>query len=247
MNSTAKVGEPASSLIPAATGFLMQVTTPNTTNGAVALTNANRVTVFDTRPQPAFGRQTGTRALLQLQVSGAGRTDALTFYTEAQATTGVDARYDATKLANPNGLNLATVAGGTQLAIDGRPMPTTATVVPLFLGVPVVGGYTLSAASMVNFGSTTVYLRDALTGTRTQLAAGRTYSFTTTATTAAGRFALEFAPAGTALATTAESLAAQVQLYPNPHQQPLPRGAARRGKGHERHLAQRLGPNGPHP
>ena len=78
------------------------------------------------------------------------------------------------------------------------------------------GSYTLTAADLSNFGTTTVYLRDALTGTRTLLSAGTAYRFAATTASLNGRFALEFAPAGAALATAAQTLAAQVQLYPNP-------------------------------
>ena len=128
----------------------------------------------------------------------------------------MDAQFDAPKLTNPNGLNLATLAGTAALAIDGRPAPTAATVLPLQVTVPAAGSYALTAADFANLGGTHMWLRDALTGTRTALAAGTSYRFTTAATTATGRFALEFAPVGAALATAAQALAAQVQLFPNP-------------------------------
>ncbi len=200
--------------VPAGGGFFMRVTNPGT-NGELRLSNANRVTSYTT--QPSFGRATAsTRPTLRLELAGAGQTDAAYLYFAAQATAGTDAQYDAIKLANPNGLNLALVAGSTTLAIDGRPAPVAATVLPLHLTVPAAGSYVLTAADLTNFAATPVYLRDALLGARTLLAPGTAYRFTTAATGLSGRFALELAPAGAALASATQALAAQVQLYPNP-------------------------------
>ena len=220
-NTTAPNGDTPSSLIDAGSAFFMHVTTPNTSNGALALTNTNRLTTF-TDPilgsQTAFGRNTaGNGPLLTLQVNGANTVDLLTVHTNTNATTGLDSRYDAVKLSNPTGLNLAAVAANTQLAINGLPAFTATTVVPLMLGVPANGNYTFTVPTMTNFGSTRAYLRDTQTGTERLLAAGNTYAFTI-ANAAAGRtprFSLVFRPSG-ALATTAALTAAQVNVYPNP-------------------------------
>ena len=210
-NSTARSGDTPSSLIPAGVGFFMQVTAPNSSNGALALTNTNRTTTFGT--QPAFGRQTNTRASLALQVNGAGGTDVVTIYADAAATTGVDATYDAVKMTNPSGLNLAALAGNTRLVINALPAITAATVVPLTLAVPTAGTYTLALSQLANI-SNTVYLRDAFTGTERLLTAGTPVSVTLTSAPTT-RFSLAFRPSG-ALATTANVLAAQTNVYPNP-------------------------------
>ncbi len=201
--------------VPAGGGFFMRVTAPGTP-GSLSLTNANRVTSYAAGAQASFGRSATTRPTLQLQLDGANLTDKTYLYFEAQATGNMDPAYDAAKLTNPNGMNLATMAGATPLAIDGRPTPTAATVVALFVTVPAAGNYTLTATDLTSFGSTQAWLRDALTGTRTLLSAGTAYRFTAGTASLNGRFALEFAPAGAALATAAQALAAQVQLYPNP-------------------------------
>ncbi|MBF9222029.1 pectinesterase family protein [Hymenobacter ruricola] len=202
-----------SPIIDAGAGFFVRVSTPGT--GAFTLSNANRVKTFGT--QPAFGRAAAsTRPLLRLQLAGAGFADDAFLYFDNQATSGVDAAFDATKLTNPNGLNLASLTGTEMLAIDGRPLPTVATMVPLFVGVPAAGTYTLTVPTLDNFGSMTATLHDALTGTRTALSTGSRYAFTLASTTAAGRFTLEFGPAAAPLATAAQVLAAQVQLFPNP-------------------------------
>jgi hypothetical protein len=205
----------SSPLIPTASGYFVRVATVGGI-GAVNLTNANRVTTFGT--QPAFGRGTvDVRPQLQLQLSGAGTgLDEAYVYFESGATAGHDVEYDATKLANPSGLNLASLAGAEQMAINGLPALGAAPVlVPLFVGVPAAGSYQFQVAKLANF-TGTVTLVDALTGTRTVLSTGSSYAFTLTGYTAPGRFTLEFGAAAGPLATAAQVLAAQVQLFPNP-------------------------------
>ncbi|MDO7873380.1 fibronectin type III domain-containing protein [Hymenobacter sp. ASUV-10] len=209
-------GVGSSPLIDAGSGYFVRTAAAGTP-GAVNLTNTNRVTTFG--PQPAFGRGSfDTRPQLQLQVAGAGVADLTHLYFEAGATTGVDVEYDATKLANPTGLNLASLVGQQALAINGLPSlaGTRETVVPLTLAAPAAGSFTFTVGSLANFGATTVYLRDALTGTQQLLAAGDTYPFTlATAMSGTGRFALAFRPSG-ALASATALDAASVSVYPNP-------------------------------
>ena len=195
--------------------FFLRVTAGQA-SGSLDLTNANRVT--DYARQQVLRRGTADpRPQLQLALAGNGSTDGLTVYTTANATAALDANYDAAKLANPTGLNLATLtAAGQQLAIDGRPAVTAATSIPLFVGVPAAGRYTLSAATLANLAGTRAELVDNLTNTRTLLTQGAAYAFTTTTTTAPGRFWLNLSPAAAPLATSAAALAAQVLAYPNP-------------------------------
>jgi hypothetical protein len=208
----------ASPLIDAGSGYFVRTAVAGTP-GAVNLTNANRVTTFGT--QPAFGRgTTDTRPQLQLQVAGAGLTDITHLYFEAGATAALDAEYDATKLANPTGLNLASLTGQQALAINGLPAlaGSRELVIPLTLAAPAAGSFTFSVPALANFGSTTVYLRDAFTGTQQLLAAGSTYQFTlATAMSGTGRFALAFRLSG-ALASAPALEAASVSVFPNPAQ-----------------------------
>ncbi len=205
----------ASPLLAAGTGFFVRVSAANTP-GSLTLTNANRVTTF--AAQPAFGRPAAdARPQLRLLLSGSGGTDETLVYLESGATTGADAQYDATKLANPSGLSLASLAGGTALAINGLPpLAATETVLPLAVQVPRAGSYALEVADLAGFGGGTVYLRDAQTGTQQPLAAGSRYSFTLAAAAAgSGRFSLVLRPAA-ALAAQPSLSAATVGLYPNP-------------------------------
>ncbi|MBH8568116.1 carbohydrate-binding protein [Microvirga sp. STS02] len=208
-------GVGTSPLVVAGSGYFVRVSTAGTP-GAVNLTNANRVTSF--AAQPVFGRGLAdSRPLLHLQLAGAGLSDDAFLYLQAGAMAGVDTEFDAAKLLNPAGLDLATLSGARPLAINGLPLLGTAeVVVPLHLRVPQAGNFTFEVVDLANFGSTPVYLRDALTGTQQLLATGTTYALTlATATSGTGRFSLVLRPA-TVTAARAELSAATVSLYPNP-------------------------------
>ena len=209
-------GVGGSPLITSATGFFVR-TLPGQT-GAINLLNTDRETTFGA--QPAFGRGTAdVRPLLRLTLANAAGTlaDDAFVYCQAGATLNADAQFDATKLPNPSGLNLATRAGAQALAINGLPVLGSASVLlPLAVAVPAAGAYAFTAASLANFGSATLVLRDALTGTRTALTAGSVYRFTAASATANGRFVLEINPAAAPLASVSQALAALVQVYPNP-------------------------------
>jgi len=137
-------------------------------------------------------------------------------YFEQGATDNFDAQYDSEKLPNPSGLNLSTSLSTTQrLAIDGRAvLGTTQRVVPLAVGVPAVGTYTLATAQLLNLDTTPVYLRDLQSSAVIDLRAQPSYSFTVSnaSTLITGRFELVFSPQGP-LVTASAALAAQVAVY----------------------------------
>jgi hypothetical protein len=204
-----------SPLIGTAQGFFVQVSS-GLTAGALTFRDAHRLTAYGTQVAVRRGAA-DTRPQLQLTLAGNGLTDDVYLYAEAGATPGVDAAFDAQKLLNPTGLNLATLtSAGPALAIDGRAELTAATTIPLQVGVPVVGRYTLTAAALAHLApGTQLELVDALSNTRTALTPGASYAFTMTGYTAPGRFWLNLVPAA-ALGTAGEALAAQVQLFPSP-------------------------------
>ena len=217
-------------LIASGQGFFVRVS-QGQASGSVTLTNANRVTTYGATP--ALQRQAAdARPLLRLSLglgsqpaTVATAQDEAFLYFEDGATAGVDGQYDAYKLANPSGYYLSTVAAdaeATALSIDGRtPLAAGSAeqLVPLYLAAP-AGQYTLTATSLLNFeqlaGGTSVYLRDALTGTLTNLSRQPSYHFEVAAGSAgAGRFSVVLHPA-TALATQPLLGTAQASLYPNP-------------------------------
>ena len=208
-------GVGASPLIVAGSGYFARVTAPGTP-GAVNLTNANRVTSFG--PQPVFGRGSAdARPHLRLQLTGGGRADDTYCYFETGATATVDARYDAVKLPNPTGFELASLSGSAALAINGlAPLAAAEVVVPLLVRGLQAAALAFEVADLANFGNATVWLRDAQTGRQQLLTAGSRYSFLLTAGTAsAGRFSLVFRSAAVTAARS-ELTAATVSLYPNP-------------------------------
>ncbi len=206
-------------LVAAMQGFFMRVTTPGTSNGSLALTNAARVTTFGTTP--SFNRTAADprpQVTLSLQGNSVQLGDETSVYFEQGALAGFDSHYDAYKLPNSSGMNISSYITGGELSINGlSPLNVNAvTTVPLNVHVPATGTYTLNATKLANFTSaTTVLLLDAETGARINLAQQPLYSFTAAATALPGRFSLQFGPA-TALAVNNAALAQQVQLFPNP-------------------------------
>ena len=205
-------------VLPVGQGFFARVSSGQTTGG-LTFRNSQRLTAPDNTP---FQRTAAdARPLVQLELRTAtGLADALYAYAQTGATAGFDAQFDALKLPNTSGLNLASVASSSEaLAIDGRPAFSTSTVLPLAVGVPAAGSYSLAAAALNNLpAALDVVLVDALTGQTVNLRQQPTYAFAVTAAQAAAtssRFTLTFV-ARTALATTAALTAAEITLYPNP-------------------------------
>ncbi|MDO7877760.1 S8/S53 family peptidase [Hymenobacter sp. ASUV-10] len=204
-----------SPIVPLGQGFFVRTSAPAT----LAFDNTNRVITFDAAT-PNVLRSTDQRPQIHLALtSQAGLTpDQAVIYFESGATPGADARFDAFKLTNPGvSLQLASLAGTEALAINGLPpMGSTLQSVPLAVTVPQSGAYALRVEQLSNFAAgTTVWFRDALTGSQQQLVAEASYSFTLPTTTAPGRFSLEFRP-GTATATAAAVMATNLSVYPNP-------------------------------
>ena len=203
------------SQVAAMQGFFTRVSTPGT--GSFALSNAARVTTFGATP--SFNRTTETRPMVKLRLqSSSPLIDETTVYFEQGATAGFDAHFDAYKLPNSTGLNLSSIISSDILSVNGlMPLAATPVTVPLNIGLPVAGTYTLNAVDLLNFGGNTqVFLLDTQTGARINLSQQPQYTFTTQATSLPGRFSLYFGPASSPLATKASALADMVQLYPNP-------------------------------
>ena len=214
------VGGP-SAYIASGQGFFVRVSAGQTA-GTLTLRNAQRVAAYAT--QVPFRRGTAdARPLVQLKLQGAaGPADAFFVYAETGATTGLDARFDAVKMANSTGLNLASApAAMPLLAIDGREQLTPATIVKLSVGVPAAGAYTLHAEQLLNLPASLVpYLFDAETGQQIDLRQQPDYTFNVSAQQAkqaqTSRFELRFGPASSPLATASASSSADLVLYPNP-------------------------------
>ena len=212
------VGGAPGSTIPLGQGFFVR--SPGASPVTLTFPTAARITDFAaanaaTVQRPAADPRARLRLTLAPEAAPAAADEAFV-YLEAGATAAADARYDARKLANPSGLNLASTAAGQDLAINGLPLLTATTTVPLVVAVPQAGRYVLAAADLLNFApGTALTLVDALVSTRTALLPGSRYAFALSGTTAPGRFALELRP-GTVTASAAAQLAEQVQLYPNP-------------------------------
>ena len=207
-----------SPLIGSSQGFFVRVS-PGQTAGSLTFRNAQRLTSYAAQV-PVRRGPADARPVVQLHLQGAaGPADALFVYAEAGATAGFDPHYDAAKLPNPSGLNLAALAdNGAALAIAGLSHFSGATAVPLRIGVPAAGTYTLHAEQLLNLPvHLDAFLVDAETGQSLNLRALPRYTFSVTAQQAqANRFSLRFGPAAGPLAASGARRDLAVELYPNP-------------------------------
>ena len=204
--------------LPLGQGFFVRTSTAGT-SGSIAFTNAERVTTPNNTPFQRGTADTRTQLLLSLRNGTVANQTAI--YFDRSATTGFDAAADAYAFSSPNGLVLATeIPGSTEtLAINGQPLLGTADVLlPLRLAASSAGTYTLAVDNLANLPATYhAYLRDALTGTYTDLAATPSISLTLAANAAAGgRYAVLFTTQPRVLATAPAALAQLASVYPNP-------------------------------
>ena len=204
-------------VLPLGQGFFVRVQAGQAT-GSIAFTNADRLTTPDNTP---FQRGT-TDARTQLTLAlgnGTSRSQAVVYF-EAGATASFDRAFDARSLAAPSGLMLATETPTAEpLAINGQPLLAGPDVLlPLQLAASTAGPYTLAVDKLANLpAGYHAYLRDALTGSFTDLAATPGISLNLAANApATGRYAVLFSTQPRVLATAPAALAQLASLYPNP-------------------------------
>lgn len=205
-------------IIPIAQGFFARVATPGTTT-SFTFRNKQRLT----SPNATSFQRTAAapRPVVQLELAMAnGPADTFYAYAEAGATPAFDAAYDAPKLLNRTGLNLASLAGTERLAIDGRAAFTATTTIPLALNVPAAGTYSFRVAALPTLpAGLTAYLYDRQLGQTVALTQSKPYTFDVAASQATaaieGRFSLLFSP----MAAVANLNATEVSVYPNPAHQ----------------------------
>lgn len=200
-------------VLPVAQGFFVRVATGQT--GTVNFTNAARLNAPD---NTLFQRTTADpRPHLALTLRNATVANQTVIYFEQGATAGFDTGFDAHYLPATHGLDLATDISTEALSINGQPALASTTTVPLHLHAATAGTYTLAVDELLNLpAGYHAYLRDALTGTYTDLATTPSFSLSLAPADApTGRYAVVF---GTAqpLAAASAATAQLVSLYPNP-------------------------------
>ncbi|WP_460503861.1 hypothetical protein, partial [Hymenobacter agri] len=196
-------------------GFFVRTSTAGTP-GAVNFTNAARLTSY---ANPVFNRTATTFPLVRLALSATNvPADEAVVYFAASATTGLDAALDAPKLPAGGAGLLASEAAGQALSINALPTLGTAdVVVNLRVQATQPGTYTLQALELLNLpAGTYAYLRDAQTGTQTDLSAATSYRFGLAAgAPTMGRFSLLITQQRV-LGTASAQLSQQVSLFPSP-------------------------------
>jgi hypothetical protein len=151
-------------------------------------------------------------------VRGAGLSDDAYLYFEAGSYGRRRCCLRRREADQPHGPEPGLAGWQQELAVNGLALLAGGrdVVMPLSLRVPQAGSFSFEAANLANFGSATVYLRDAQTGTQQLLTAGARYAFTVASATAGpGRFSLVFRPANVT-ATQSALDASLVSVYPNP-------------------------------
>jgi hypothetical protein len=201
-------------VLPVAQGFFVRVAAGQT--GSVTFTNAARLNAPDNTP---FQRPAADpRPHLALTLRNATAANQTYLYFEQGATAGFDAGFDAHYLPATHGLDLAADISTEVLAISGLPaLNGITTTAPLHLHAAVAGTYTLAVDELANLPTGYhAYLRDALTGTYTDLATTPSVNLTLAPADApTGRYAVVFGTASP-LATASAATAQLVSLYPNP-------------------------------
>ena len=214
------IGPADADLIPAMQGFFVRV---NSGSPTFSFSNAARLTSY---ADPAFHRiakPADTRPLLQLNLkNAAGSADELYVYQQAGATLNDDAAFDAYKIEG-NGPTMPTLYAMTPnnkaLSINGLPVLTQETIIPLGISVGSAGSYTFQVVQLLNFPtSMDVFLEDRQTGNIRNLRASQTYTYQLAAGSNTTRFILRFRPQAR-VSGTSEALLASLQeavVYPNP-------------------------------
>ncbi len=203
--------------LPSSQGFFVRTAGPGQV-GSVNFTNQERLTTYY-NGTPFQRTQARNRPQLLLALHNAAAATQVAVYFAKDATAGFDGAFDAYYLPGFNGLTLATEAGTDRLGINAQPVLSGADVLlPLQLAVATAGPYTLRVDELVNLpAGYHAYLRDALTGTYTDLATTPSVPLSLAANgPAGGRYALLFSTQSRVLATAPAALAQLATVYPNP-------------------------------
>lgn len=199
--------------LPVAQGFFVRTATGQT--GTVNFSNAARLAA----PETALFQRTAAdpRPTLAFTLRNASIANQARVYFEQGATAAFDEKFDAHYLPATHGLDLASDISTEALAINGLPELKGATTVALRVHAPAAGTYTLAVDELLNLpAGYRAYLRDASTGTYTDLTATPSVSLALAPGDApTGRFTLLFS-AASPLATAPAALAALAAVYPSP-------------------------------
>lgn len=197
-----------------AQGFFARVSTPGG-SGTLSFVDAARVVPAT---QPVFARpEDDERPLLTLGLRARNATATslqTSIYFDNGATSGFDAAFDASALPSSIGLGLGTEVGNELLAINGQAaLSGTDVLLPLRITAAVAGAYSLTVDALRNLPANyRAYLRDAQTGTYTELTA----TSTVPVQVATGRYDVLFTTQNRVLATAPQELAQLASVYPNP-------------------------------
>ncbi|MBC7449064.1 MAG: choice-of-anchor D domain-containing protein [Hymenobacteraceae bacterium] len=214
------LGSLTSGWIPAAQGIFVRRTEAG--SAPFTLEQAARVTSI-AGPTIHYRGLTDTRPMVSMTLGGTGgfaaMIDQAVVYFQAGATPATDDRFDGLRVGASSGdaPTISTrLADGALAQVDGRPVLTGETEIPLVVSVTRPGTYVLTARELRRFtADQPVLLVDALTGTTQDLRTAPAYRFTTTPAATGPRFSLRFG-SGRVTGVSTELAAAALSVYPNP-------------------------------
>jgi hypothetical protein len=185
-------------------GFFVQTATPSTT---FTMNNTVRTTTGGTYQSAVHALDNEVRLVL----GNGTNSDEIVTYTDADATDGYDASEDAVKMPAGSAVFLSYTLGNRDYAINAMSQVNVQTVLPLTISVTDTGSYTLTASTL-NTPGLTAYLRDAQTGTLTDLSQGPITLSLNGGQTYTSRYSVVFQAVNTTtgISTTSES---NTQIY----------------------------------
>ncbi|MBS1619862.1 MAG: IPT/TIG domain-containing protein [Bacteroidetes bacterium] len=190
----------------------------SSTQGFMILASGNNTLVMDNSVRvaatatPFFKTRSVQPDEIRLTLTGNGNSDEIVSYTDAGASAGYDVGYDAAKIAAGSSVYLSFDMPAKELAINVMSQLTEATELPLKVAVTDAGDYTL-AATELNIDGLTAYLKDAQTGTMTNLATTAPVLHLTGSQYYTGRYSVVFRKSASATTSVENVQENQTHIY----------------------------------
>ncbi len=190
----------------------------SSTQGFMILASGNNTLVMDNSVRvaatatPFFKTRSIQPDEIRLTLTGNGNSDEIVSYTDADASTGYDVGYDAAKIAAGSSVYLSFDMPTKELAINVMSQLTETSELPLKVAVTDAGDYTL-AATELNIDGLTAYLKDAQTGTMTNLATTAPVLHLSASQYYTGRYSIVFRKSTSATTSVENVQENQTKIY----------------------------------
>ncbi|MBS1595487.1 MAG: hypothetical protein JST90_14315 [Bacteroidetes bacterium] len=149
---------------------------------------------------------------IRLTLTGAGNSDEIVSYSDANATAGYDAGYDAAKIAAGSSVYLSFDMPAKEIAINVMDQLTEVTVLPLKIAATDAGDYTLTATEL-NTDGLTAYLKDNQSGTLADLSTTAPVLHLAASQYYTGRYSVVFKKSASTTATGVQNVIPENQAH----------------------------------